>query len=88
MTFDMALVALRAGASISRQANTWLVLVPASTIVVEADRPLGRALPGMIGQSIEYSAHIDIRTKKGIRHEVMPWTPSQADLLANDWVIV
>jgi Protein of unknown function (DUF2829) len=63
----------------------WLVLVPGSTITVEADRPLGLAAPEMVGEQVRYLPHIDLVTADG---EMMPWTPTQADLLAEDWYVV
>jgi len=37
------------------------------------------------GTEIEYQSRIDMRTSQG---NVVPWTASQTDILAEDWVIV
>lgn len=60
----------------------YLFLVPGSTFVVEADRPMGKACPELVGQSVDYHAHVDMKTAQGY---VVPWLCSQADLLATDW---
>lgn len=36
------------------------------------------------GTEVTYHAHVDIR-QKGV---IMPYTPSQADMAARDWIIV
>jgi hypothetical protein len=63
----------------------WLILVPGSSITVSADRPLGRAWPDWVGKTVNYRAHIDIKTVDG---ELVPWIASQSDLLAEDWVLL
>lgn len=60
----------------------YLFLVPGSTLKVEADRPMGKACPELIGQSVDYHAHVDMKTAQGY---VVPWLCSQTDLLATDW---
>jgi hypothetical protein len=87
MDFADALKALRDGKRVSRYdwANTpqgWLILVPGSEITVEAERPLGKAVPDLVGNAVTYTPHIDMYSYHG---ELGPWTPTQADLLANDW---
>jgi hypothetical protein len=62
----------------------WLVLVPGSTITVAADRPLGAAAPELVGQAVEYRAHIDMKT---VNDEIVPWVASQTDILAEDWTV-
>ena len=60
----------------------YLFLVPGSTFTVEADRPMGKACPELVGKEIDYHAHVDMKTAQGY---VVPWFCSQADLLADDW---
>lgn len=89
MDFGQALAALKDGARVTREGwngeGQWLILVPGSTITVAADRPLGKAVPSLVGQPVEYRPHIDIRT---VGTELVPWVASQTDLLAEDWVVV
>lgn len=69
MDFGEALAALKAGKRVTRSgwngAGQWLVLVPGSTITVDAERPLGKAAPELVGQAVSYSPHIDIKTVQG-----------------------
>lgn len=60
----------------------YLFLVPGSTFVVDADRPMGKACPELVGQSVDYRPHVDMKTAQG---DVVPWVCSQSDLLAIDW---
>lgn len=89
LDFGRALAALRAGRRVSRAgwngAGQWLLLVPGSVIRVEADRPLGKAAPHLVGSDVPYHPHIDIKTADGT---VVPWIASQTDLLAYDWQIL
>ncbi len=86
--FGEALVHLRAGRRVTRAGwnglGMWLVLVPGSTVTVAADRPLGVAAPELVGQTRPYRAHIDMYTVDG---QIVPWTASQTDLLAEDWLV-
>jgi len=59
-----------------------LVFVPGSTITVTADRPLGQALPTLVGRQVRYHDHLDLVDVNGNVH---PWTPQHDDLLALDW---
>lgn len=89
MKFGDALLALRQGKRVAREgwngADQWLILVPGSTITVEADRPLGKAAPELVGQQVRYAPHVDIFATGG---RLFPWTPSQSDQLAGDWMVV
>ena len=89
MDFGFALGALKDGQRVTRTGwngvGMWLVLVPGSTITVEAGRPLGDAAPELVGQTVEYLPHIDMKTAQG---PVVPWLASQTDLLAEDWEVV
>lgn len=83
-TFSVALDRLLDGERVRRAAwapDTWLVLVPGSRVVVDADRPLGQALPDWVGHRLTYSSHVDLVSPD----LVMPWVPTQLDLLAADW---
>lgn len=60
----------------------YLFLVPGSTFVVAADKPMGKACPELVGKEIDYHAHVDMKTAQG---DVVPWLCSQSDLLATDW---
>jgi hypothetical protein len=88
-SFGTALLNLEAGRRVTRDgwngAGMWLVRVPASTITVEASRPLGMAAPELVGQTVRYRAHIDMFTADG---DVVPWVASQTDVLASDWQLV
>jgi hypothetical protein len=87
--FGWALAQLRAGRRVSRKGwngpDQWLVLVPGSTITIEAHRPLGQAAPELVGHAAQYAPHIDIRTVQGT---IVPWFASQTDALAEDWFVV
>jgi Protein of unknown function (DUF2829) len=89
MDFGEALTALKTGQRVTRTGwngtGMWLVLVPGSTITVEAGRPLGNAAPELVGQQVAYAPHIDMKTAQGT---VVPWLASQTDVLANDWAVV
>lgn len=87
MDFGDALRALKDGKRVARRwwgNPTWLVLVPGSNITVEADRPLGRAAPYLVGGPVAYRPHIDkMREGEGME----PWIPTHEALLADDWEI-
>lgn len=86
MQWGEALEDLKAGRRVARTGwpGSWLILVPGSTITVEADRPLGVAAPDLVGQQVQYAPHIDIFT----RGFLAPWSFTQLDLLAEDWCVV
>ncbi|GLY55204.1 MW1434 family type I TA system toxin [Lentzea sp. NBRC 102530] len=82
----VVMAVLKIGATARRQAwprDEWLVLVPGSTITVQRDRPLGLALPELVGEQIAYSPHLDVVQPDGV---VASWSPTHEDLLATDWV--
>ena len=84
--FGVVLEVLKVGARARRRlwpSDHWLVLVPASTITVQRDRPLGMACPGLVGTTVEYGAHLDVITPHG---RVVMSSLSHDDLLADDWV--
>lgn len=87
MDFGEALRALKDGKRVARRwwgNSVWLVLVPGSTIIVDADRPLGQAAPHLVGQRVEYQPHID-KVREGDGME--PWVPTHGALLADDWEV-
>lgn len=89
MDFGAAIAALNDGQRVTRAgwngADQWLILVPGSTITVEADRPLGKAAPDLVGQQVQYAPHIDIFT---VQRTLVPWLASQTDALAEDWTVI
>lgn len=94
--FGQAILELKFGKKVARKAwrsNTniatsapFLIFVPGSITAIQADRPLGQALPGMVGKQMAYSPHIDIVEDR--YSTVRVWTPQQVDLLALDWYVV
>jgi hypothetical protein len=88
VAFGVALEALKLGRRITRtgwdDAYRWLVLIPGSTFTVEAGRPVAIAAPSLIGNPLEYGAHID-QFQGGV---LAPWAATSADLLADDWRIL
>lgn len=90
-TFPEALDLLQDGqrvtrrAWVSREGFDWLFLVPGSSFTVEADRPIGRAAPELVGKTVGYQHHIDRHSPD---HRVAPWYPAQEDLFATDWLTV
>lgn len=89
MDFGQALQALRNGARVARHGwngrRMFVVLVPGSTITVAEDRPLGQALPHLVGTPVDYRPHLDMWT---VDEDIVPWVASQTDLLAEDWTVV
>lgn len=62
----------------------WFLLrVPGSTFTVEADRPLGKAAPELVGREVHYGAHVDIY-RDGY---LAPWHALHDDIHAGDWEI-
>jgi hypothetical protein len=88
MDIGQAVKRLQSGDRVCREGwngrGMYIFLVPGSTFTVEADRPMGRACPELVGKQIDYHAHVDMKTAQGY---VVPWLCSQADLLADDWEI-
>jgi len=86
MSFGHALAALKAGEKVCRQGwngkGMFLFLVPGSRFTVNR-APLLGIYPE--GTEVEYHAHIDMKTAQGY---VVPWLASQADMLADDWMVV
>jgi hypothetical protein len=64
--------------------NMYLFLIPGSRFTVDADKPMGKACPELVGMEVDYQAHVDMKTAQDT---VVPWLCSQSDLLAVDWVL-
>ena len=88
MNFSDALELIKDGKKLTRENWTWnkqnifIFLVPSLQIEVK-EKPLLDVYPE--GTVIRHHPHIDIKYNDGT---VIPWCMSQADLLADDWVIV
>ena len=86
MNFSDALVHIKEGQKVARQGwngkDMFLFLVPGSTFTVNRPPLLG-IYPE--GTKVDYHAHIDMKTAQGY---IVPWLASQADLLAEDWVLL
>lgn len=86
MDFSTALHFIKAGHKVARSGwngkDMFLFLVPGSTFIVNRPPLLG-IYPE--GTKIDYHAHIDMKTAQGY---VVPWLASQADLLAEDWIVL
>lgn len=86
MSFGHALQALKDGHLVSRAGwngkGMYLFLVPGSSF--KASREPLLSIMGE-GADVQYHAHIDMKTAQGF---VVPWLASQADMLADDWVLL
>ena len=86
MSFSGALEALKEGKRVAREGwngkNMFIFLVQGSTFQVSR-APLNQFYPE--GTEIKYHAHIDLRSANG---EIVPWNPSQADMLSSDWIVL
>ena len=85
MTFGMAIEMLKKGFKVARKGwngkGMFLFLVHGSTFKVSRPPLLGIYEEGT---EINYHSHIDMKTATG---EIVPWVPSQTDVLAEDWTI-
>jgi hypothetical protein len=83
MDFGKALESLKAGKLVARSGwngkGMFLLLVPASTFTVTR-APLLGIFPE--DTQVNYLPHIDMKTVTGA---IVPWLPSQTDVLAEDW---
>lgn len=86
MTFEEAMGHIKQGALLQREGwngkGMFVFLVRGSTFNVNR-APLSEIYPE--GTEINYHGHIDMKMADG---RIMPWTPSQADMLAADWQVV
>jgi len=85
-TFGEAIALLKQGYKVAREGwngkGMFIFLVPGSKFKVNRP-PLMGIYPE--GTEVEYHAHIDLKTAQGY---IVPWTISQVDALAEDWVLV
>ncbi len=83
MTFAEALPLILDGNLLRRSGwngkGMFVFHVPGSTFNVNR-APLNKIFPE--GTEINYHGHIDMKMADG---RIMPWTPSQADILSPDW---
>lgn len=86
LSFSVALDMLKNGFRMAREGwngkDMFVFLVSGSRFEVNRPPLLGIYPEGTV---IDYHAHIDMKTAQGY---VVPWLASQADLLAEDWIIV
>ena len=86
MNFGNAIEALKEGKRVARAGwngkGMFLFLVPGSNFIVNREPLL--SIMGE-GAQITYRPHIDMKDAEG---KVVPWLPSQTDMLAEDWQIV
>lgn len=86
MDFSDALAALKKGYRVARSGwngkGMYIFVVPGSVFKVNREPLL--SIMGE-GTEVEYHPHIDMKTAQGY---VVPWIASQADLFADDWVLV
>ena len=83
MNFGDAIHELKAGRKVARERwngnPIFVFLVPGSTFKVDRAPLLGIYKEGT---EINYHAHIDMKTADD---HIVPWLPSQTDILAEDW---
>lgn len=86
MDFGDAIKLVKGGARMRRIGwngkDMFIFLVPGSRFKVNRPPLLG-IYPE--GTEIDYHGHVDMKTAQGY---VVPWQPSQADMLAADWQLV
>ena len=86
LTFGLAVEAAKQGSKIARAGwngkNMFVFLVPGS--VFKVSRPPLLNIYAL-GTEIKYSAHLDMKTADG---SIVPWLASQADVLAEDWMLI
>ena len=86
MNFGQAIEALKEGKRVARIGwngkSMFIFLVAGSNFTVNRE-PLLSILGE--GSQVTYRPHIDIKDAEG---KIVPWLPSQTDMLAEDWGIV
>lgn len=86
LDFSDALRALKAGKRVARDGwngkGMFIFLVNGSKFIVNRE-PLKSILGE--GTEVDYHGHVDMKTAQGY---IVPWLCSQADMLAEDWVIL
>lgn len=82
--FGHALAALKQGKSIAREGwngkGMYLYYVPAASYAAVTD-----AARKEFGELVPYGAYVAMKTAQ---NNVVPWQPSQADMVSNDWAIL
>lgn len=91
MTFGYAVEAMKIGHRVSRVGwdNRGMFIYLVNGTLINRSRLRGeaaRALKDMPGQDVKLCSHIDMKAADG--SVVVGWLASQADVLADDWVIV
>lgn len=86
MSFGEALIALKAGAHISRQGwngrGMWLAYQPGYPAGIPINKNTAKATGLPEGTICRFTPYIMIRAADGT---FGPWVPSQTDILAEDW---
>ena len=86
MNFGQAIEAVKNGKLAAREGwngkDMFLYYVSEGRYPVKMDAAAGIADEDGL---VEYGAYIALKTAQG---DVVPWTASQTDILANDWIIV
>lgn len=84
MNFSQALDAMKMGQRLARSGwngrGMFVFYVAGADFVVNLQPMLS-----VVGEQVAYRPHIDMKDAEG---KVGPWTPSQTDILADDWVVV
>lgn len=87
MHFGEALEALKNDESVSREGwydGMWVALSPGFTLT--SDRVFAKPIQNQIGDGVGlFRPYLMMRTAND---EYVPWQPSQADILAEDWQVV
>lgn len=86
MNFELMLSLVKEGNRAARAGwngkDMFIFLVPGSEFKVNRPPLLG-IYPE--GTEVKYHAHIDIKTADG---QIVPWSASQTDILAEDWQVL
>ena len=86
MSFGLAIEAMKKGHKVARKGwngkNMWLCLMPAFTV----ENPNERTQAHGITEAFDCGAYIVMWTAQGVWQP--GWLASQADMLAEDWLII
>lgn len=86
MRYSEALDLMREGAAVRRAhwpPEKIVFLVPGSEFQVAADRPMGKALPHLVGRMVRYAEHVDT----ALGNRVGVWQHTLTDVNADDWEV-
>lgn len=82
--FGKAISFLKDGAKVSRDgwngAGQYVYYVPANSYAAQTD-----AAKAEFGDMVPYRAYLALKTAQ---NDVVTWTPSVSDVLAEDWILV